>query len=293
MVVVGSDQVWNISWAHSRFYLLEEAPPQLRRIAYAASIGLPELPPEVITVFQKSLAKFEAISCRENEACEICRGLGFEATHVLDPTLLLERNDWLKLGHISSEECSFPPKKKLVCYFLSEDAEKNLSLLATFARKLNCQVSILVFDKQRIQDLLPIPTSPRKIKLWGKGIVKHLFSEVQIIESAGPLEFVKEHATATWVITDSFHSLMFSLIFGKNCRVIRPDFTPRKKMFKRVEEIAKHAEGKLVIESVQEALLSFINGENAYVHFDWIENMRKQSLQFLTQSLKKQVSIRN
>lgn len=234
IVVVGSDQVWNLSWCEARFYLLENAPPQLRRISYAASIGLPELPSELISVFQTSLANFEVISCREKEACDICKRLGFEATHVVDPTLLLDKNDWLKLVSISPDECESPAQKKLVCYFLSEDVDRSLPLLEDFSRRNNCRVSVLIFDAQRQQDLLPLPTSPKKIWKWGQEHFRRLSSNVRIYEDAGPLEFVREHATASWIITDSFHSLMFSYIFSKRVCFLSPKTSYRKLMFSRI-----------------------------------------------------------
>ena len=124
LLVVGSDQVWNPNWAHTRFYLCEDA-GDVARISYAASIGVKSLSrgdreigredfchkehkehkekaewpswkgEDVVEGYRKALSGFKAISCREEEACEIVRGLGFEATHVVDPTLLLTKEEWL------------------------------------------------------------------------------------------------------------------------------------------------------------------------------------------------------
>lgn len=285
IVVVGSDQVWHVTWQHSRFYLLEDAPASLRRISYAASIGLPELPEEFVSYFKSALANFDAISCRESEGCDICRKLGFDATYVLDPTLLLDTNDWLKLVRLSSKEYLQPAKKKLLCYFLSEDVDKNLPLLDAFAKRNNCEISILVFDTQRKQDLLPLPSSPHNLWKWGKGVVNRLSSQTHICESAGPLEFVREHATATWVITDSFHSLMFSFIFNKNCRVIRPMTHDRMKMFSRIEEMVNHSQGKIITESFQSALNSIVNDETISYDKNWIKSEKQASICFLEKNL--------
>lgn len=285
IVVVGSDQVWNLNWSHSWFYLMDEVPKSLSRMSYAASIGMPELPEEYVSIFKSALSNFVAISCREKEACEICTKLGFKVTHVLDPTLLIDTNDWLKLLHFSSKECMHPTKKKMVCYFLEVDVDKTLPLLEGFAIKNNCDVSILVFDAQRRQDLLPIPISLNKIISYGKSIFKRLTSRIQICEGAGPIEFVKEHATATWIITDSFHSLMFSIIFNKNCRVIRPNSSDRMKMFSRIEEMANHTQGNLITESLQSALISIANDENILYDKNWIKNKKKESVNFLEKNL--------
>ena len=280
IIVVGSDQVWNMSWPHSRFYLLEDVPQTLRRIAYAVSIGMSEIPEEYISIFIESLKKFEAISCRENEGCEICRKLGFEAMHVLDPTLLIDTSIWLNSFGIDSNNVDCV-QKKLVCYFLSESVDVNLPLLVKFSQKNKCKIVIFVADRQRVQDLRQFPLIQGRMIDWFKDLYNFLFSDIIIYESAGPIEFIKEHASAKWILTDSFHSLMFSIIFDKNCRIIRPKNTDRKSMFSRIEEISKHTKGELISESVSEALESLIHDKQVIYDKEWLIKEKKKSTSFL------------
>ena len=284
MVVIGSDQVWNTTWQYSYFYLLIDAPKSLERISYAASVGMAKIPEHDIPLFIKALKKFKAISCREEEACQIFRSLGFEAKRVLDPTLLLGKTDWLNLIKKKTSNSS-SGKKTLVCYFLAENIDNFMSLLNQFAITEHCRVKIFVIDLPRTQDLINFPSTLKKICKWIKTLTKRYLSHVTICESAGPLEFVKEYSNATWIITDSFHSLMFSIIFNKNCRVLRPKQKERITMFARIDEIAKHTKGLLITENVQSALNSFHKNEKIIFDHKWINENIISSKQFIMDNI--------
>jgi hypothetical protein len=94
-VIVGSDQVWRPKYAKDPLaYFLSYAPKGVRRIAYAASFGTSEWAPESNPAFTAQvaalLAKFDAISCREDSGVTICQEVfGVKAYHVLDPLLLV------------------------------------------------------------------------------------------------------------------------------------------------------------------------------------------------------------
>lgn len=287
IVVVGSDQVWNPSWKqHYRFYLLDGAPVELRYISYAASVGVTSLSTSQVSEFKKGLKKFHSISCREKSGVDICNELAFSAEHVLDPTLLVEPWEWLKLVHLSLNDCEKPKKRKLLCYFLAENVDENLPILEQFSRDNDCQVSILVGEMPRTQDYLPIPYSLRDLCRWGRNLLRRHFSKVRIMESYGPIEFVREHAAATWVLTDSFHSLMFSIIFNKRCHFIHPTTTERMLMFSRIKDIEEHVKGKLVAVSLKDALELVLKDENYSYDLNWFNCKRKESLSYLVKNLK-------
>ena len=357
LLVVGSDQVWNPSWAHTRFYLCEGA-GDVKRISYAVSIGVKSLEKKVEKVggggqrsdfnrgehkekaewpswvgedvvegYRKALGKFAAISCREEEACEIVRNLGFEATHVVDPTLLLTKDEWLSLiknGRVDRENreksvyrenstrstrstrlknlpaLPIYTAKKLVCYFLSEDVEAARPLLEKFAKEQNCRVEILIGENSGA-GMLPLPISPSRLRRWLGGLCRRFFSRVHVNIAAGPLEFVRLHAEATWIVTDSFHSVMFSTIFGKNCRALAPKVEWRKDMFARIEEIAEHAHMKveelkgckveklnsfgLIANDLTEALNSFRRGNAVTVDQEWVAKRRSDSIEWLKEAI--------
>ena len=265
MLVVGSDQVWHCGdWGEPAVYLLEGA-PKISAIAYAASFGLTDIPADFQELYKRGLPKFQAISCREAEGAEICRKLGAEATHVVDPTLLLEATNWQGLAGKRKTRKT----KRLVCYLLSIEFAEVLADLNKFAEATGGQVEIYL-DQWCYKDILPLPTNIEKAKRVIGSIKERWCGRVQVIDSAGPIEFVKAMASADWVVSDSFHALMFAIINNCNARIIRPHSKLRQKMFARIEEFAAHTEGPLIADSVPDALDSLARGEEVRYDYDWL-----------------------
>lgn len=276
MLVVGSDQVWHCGdWGDSRAYLLDGA-PNIPAIAYAASFGMTELPQEYIDQYKRGLARFNAISCREKEGVDICRNLGFDAAHVVDPTQLLHPTDWLE-GLDLSMHVGSKKKRVILCYMLSEDVLDILPHLVAFAKQENCIVKILLNSVFA----LPFPKNKVCLKRYVAGLSARWSSRIKIMDSVGPRQFVEAFANADWVLSDSFHALMFSVMFGCNVRILAPKSGFRAKMFARMEEFATHMKGKLVANSTVEALASFVRGETVTVDAAWLDCKRQDSHIFL------------
>lgn len=275
MLVVGSDQVWHCGdWGDPRPYLLEGA-PSIPAISYAASFGMAGLPHEFTELYKRGLSRFNAISCREREGVDICRDLGFDATHVADPTLLA----WSE----GAEERSRQSKKReLVCYFLSEKIEDHFDALDAFAKERNCKVKVFMDNAW----FVAAPTNLTRVKNLLKTWKRRLFSRVEIMDSSGPEEFYNAYKNATWVVSDSFHALMFSICNGCNARIIRPSSELRQKMFARISEFAEHTQGPLVVDSVSATLDSFERGEKVTYDYEWINRRRSESLDWLSRNLK-------
>lgn len=272
--VVGSDQVWHCGdWGDPRPYLLEGA-PEIPAISYAASFGMRAIPEEMKDVYRAGFARFSAISCREAEGVKLVEQEGFTATHVVDPTLLLNRNRWMEFSPVKT-------KRKLVCYFLQEDFVAALPKLKRFAKKMNCSVHLYVNSPG-----IPFPKSLGTFKRWLALNLARTFGRVKFEISAGPKEFVDAYASAQWVITDSFHSVMFSSIFDKNVRAIYPSSENRKAMFARIEEFATTCvEGNMIAASLDDALNSFSKNEIVTFKREKIEALREHSLAWLEQAL--------
>ena len=288
MFVVGSDQVWHCGdWGDPRVYLLEGA-PKIPAIAYAASFGLTELPKYLSErdgdslaepVYRAGLKKFKAISCRESEGVSLCRKLGFKAEHVLDPTLLVNKADWECLIRVEKKHS----KTRVVCYLLGTDYKIVLQRLVRFSRENDCEVEIFV--DQWVFYALPMPTSASKFVQWATGLKRKVFGKVRICDSAGPIEFVRAIANADFVVSDSFHALMFSIIFGRKVRILAPKSSHRKKMFARIEEFASKMTWQVVVDSLDAALKSFVDDDVATIDSTWLESRRGESLDFLQRSI--------
>ena len=276
VVLVGSDQVWNGVYGRPRPYLLEGA-PSVSAIAYAASFGMRALPEELIAAYREGFKRFKAISVREAEGIGLVESQGATATHVVDPTLLLEPSIWK-----TKVTCSTQKKRTLVCYLLAEEVDELYPQLDAFAKAQHCKVKILV-DWYT----LPLPKTVSQVIQRVKRVARNIFSSVKLEFAAGPQAFLNAFANATWVLSDSFHAVMFSSIFGKNVRILRPKNEFRQKMFARIEEFAKTSisQGNLIAEDVPSALASFANDEPLQFNQEVIAQRRAESKAWLENAL--------
>lgn len=113
-VVCGSDQIWAPN-VFDPVYFLEGVTDRVRKVSYAASIGLPDIPESLRSRYRKCLSHFDAIGVREDQGRDLIeRELGLKATTVLDPTFLLSREEWLRLAIKSHTDAG----KYIFCYFL-------------------------------------------------------------------------------------------------------------------------------------------------------------------------------
>lgn len=94
-LIVGSDQMWG---RVSKIRFLDFGSPALRRVAYAVSAPWPALDADWVHRAAQYMSKFNAVSVREAEGLPVCAKLGrHDAVHVLDPVLLLDADDYLKI----------------------------------------------------------------------------------------------------------------------------------------------------------------------------------------------------
>ena len=191
--VSGSDQIWNPNiFPNKQFdpaYLLGFA-GERRRISYAPSFAVSELPEDKAQQLKEYLEPFSALSVREKRGQALVeRYTGRTARVVLDPTLLLRREDWAALAT--------PPKDRkpyILCYFVSDSGA-----VAPYAKALAEHTGL---------PIVQLAGARRKID----GCHKLVFD-------AGPREFLGLFRNADYVVTNSFHGAVFSLQFG------RPFFT--------------------------------------------------------------------
>ncbi len=193
-VVVGSDQVWRPDyapdWGH---YFLNFLNPEKIKISYAASFGKDniELSQDKLEVARCQLSKFDGISVRETSGIGIVKDeFGYNSNLVLDPTLLLKKEDYIQLVEKYKEPQS---AGDLFTYILDHN-------------KLTSEVSSLVSKKLNIKKFEVNSKVPKV------GIKKHEF-ESHVYPSV--TKWLKAFDDANYVIADSFHGCVFSIIFNK------------------------------------------------------------------------------
>lgn len=277
MIVVGSDQVWNPIIVDPPDYLMK-ATPHIPAIAYAASIGRHELDPRWKSEYIAGFRRFLAIGVREEEAKRLVEATGAVAEHVVDPTLLVDPACW---GRFASQCAS--EGKKLFCYIMTPAIVDCLPALFSFANAMRAEVDLFV-DNQ----LLFSPTTIRKCWRW---VLLHLAlvmnRRVHVRLGADMGEFVKSVSAASWVITESFHGLMFATIFRKNVRVLlRDTHDSQSEMSARLSEFANGIiNGRVVCESLSLALDSIKSGEVVSYNEDRLAKRVVRSREWLSSAI--------
>ena len=200
--VTGSDQVWRPCYSYNiynDFLDFCQDYTDIKRIAYAASFGVSEWEfNEVQTAECSRLAKqFDAISVREDSGIALCnKNLGVDAIHVLDPTLLLEKNDYIKLVEKVNEPAS---NGNLFCYILDNNESIRNGI-------------------QNIEQTLSLKAFQVKAKA-DKGTLKR-GEDVKDHIVPAPTKWLRAFMDAEMIFTDSFHGCVFSIIFNKPFWVI-------------------------------------------------------------------------
>lgn len=192
-IVVGSDQIWRPIYYQKpaqRAFLDFAVDWNVKRISYAASFGTDtwEYSDSETSDCQMLAAKFDAISVRENGAVKLCREkLKVDATIVLDPTMLLDRKDYIGLIN-KSPFCK--SDGSLFCYVLDNTPFKQ-QVVEYYKNKL----SLKPFRVNSYEGPLRCPIEERiakPVEMWLRGFWDSDF-----------------------IITDSFHACVFSIIFKK------------------------------------------------------------------------------
>lgn len=191
-VVVGSDQVWTPLSLPNKYFNLLFVDDKVRKIAYASSFGVSDIPKFQQKATGAYLDRFFIIGVREQRGKELVDTLSHQtATVVADPTLLLTREEWeQEIADARPNEAS----PYIFCYLLSENKDARIQALS-LSRKTGLRIIT----------------------------IRHMEQYRSIDESIGdfapyevdPNDFIKYISKATYVCTDSFHCSVFSALFHR------------------------------------------------------------------------------
>lgn len=191
-IVVGSDQVWRECYCPCIIdYFLGFLPSgcKVRKIAYAASFGVQDSPISARWLDEciRLAERFDALSVREDSGVTLMQEVfGLQAKHVLDPTMLLEREDYRLLV---SKEDKAAASTGVLAYILDKTPEKK-QIMDDVAGKLQLPCRSFIPDAEK----------------------------VCVLPSVG--QWLAAFDRAGFVITDSFHGCVFSILFRKDFIVI-------------------------------------------------------------------------
>jgi len=258
--VCGSDQIWNPSW-YTKAYFLSFVPDACLKIAYAASIGVDTLSEEQIAFMQPLINRIQHISVREEKAKELLHDFtDKEVEWVLDPTLLLTSEEWNRVA--STEKIDTP----YVLTYLLGNNKANRACASSFAKKMGMKLVTLPF-------------------VGSSDMGQIFFGDIH--SYGGPDSFIALIRDAEYVITDSFHGMVFSILFHKKFVVLkRTSDEHQGSMNSRLYSLLKilHMESQ-IIDSFTPDFDQIINSINYTPVNIILEEWRTRSKAYLIRSL--------
>lgn len=263
-IVVGSDQVWRSIYfipmwfgqPMENAYLSFTKGWNIKRISYAASFGTDkwEYNEEQTLHSKEALQMFDAVSVREENGVKLCKhNFDVDALHVLDPTMLLDANDYIELF-----KRKLTPKSKgnLLNYVLDETDE--IESLIKKVASMKKMVPFAVNNPYEGDNTKPLNQRIKpSVETWLRGFYD-----------------------ADFVITDSFHACVFSIIFKKQFIVVGN----KERGMARFESLLKMfgLEERLVDEKVDINTLQPIDYDKVYNLYG---QLKERSLHFLSENL--------
>lgn len=191
--ICGSDQIWTIRTDRATdYYYLGFTEDSKKRIAYAPCIGDYRIPEDALEFVKRKLDRFDGLSMRDAQGAElISRVAGKEVSVVVDPVLLKTKDDWIRDFSLKKTN-----EQYLLCYMLGVH-DWYTDYVMRISKALNLKIKW-------------IPVNPEQ--------AEYLNGHT---EPCGPKEFLERFYNATYILTDSFHGTLFSLIFEKQVTVLK------------------------------------------------------------------------
>jgi len=208
------------------------------KVAYSSSFGKTEFTEEEYRHSRESLSRFDALSCREDSGTEIMRKMGFDsAKWIIDPAFLLTAEEWMKL--VSDK---YKGKKYIVAYNLHHDKE-----IERYEKELSQKYNLPVIN---------ICVQWFEFYRYGK------FLWCPSVE-----DFLSLIYNAEYVISDSFHATVFSVLFHKRFMTVVPDVVGT-----RIESISNllGIDDRIIKWNQNKDYLSLIEKEIDYTRIDKI-----------------------
>lgn len=263
-IVVGSDQVWRPlyfvpgwRWQEIENAFLSFASIwKIKRLSYAASFGTDnwEYTDQQTRRCKALLQVFDAISVRETNGVTLCKKyFDIDSVHVLDPTMLLNEVDY----SIFFQKANTPKSNGTLLNYILDENEKKTALIMHVANQ-KCLRAFSVTNPHENDETKPLNERIKpSVEKWLRGFYD-----------------------AEFVITDSFHACVFSILFKKQFVVVGN----KERGLSRIESLLQcfGIENRIVEDSVQVMRLPLIDYDKVYVE---LEKYRKKSLEFLNVAL--------
>lgn len=205
VIIAGSDQIWNPRFLKGDRAFMLDFGDDIRKISLASSFATDNIPKSLISDYKLLLSKFYAISLREENGINILENtlqLQLPHTLMLDPTLLVSKESWIK--YLNLAKCTKTKSEYILLYILSYafDCESYI-------------YEFLCYIKSRYPDKEIISLSHLRDK-------KFESLNIRSVGGCSVEDFVNFFRCANLVITSSFHGTAFALNFGRKLVSITP-----------------------------------------------------------------------
>lgn len=262
--IVGSDQLWLPSNIAADYYTLSYVDKSVRRIAYATSFGVSSLPEKQAEDAKKFLPQIDCLSVREKSGQDLVKSLtGLDATLVCDPTLLLTRDQWMKIV----DQKPVVDEPYIFCYFLGNN-RMSRKCADDLRKETGCKIVALQQLDMYIKD-------------------DEQFADKALYD-IDPADFINLIKNAEYVCTDSFHGTVFSVINQKRFCSFRR-FVQKSTMStnSRIDSLLSVLGLESRIINNEADFMPAVKQDIDYASVDKkLENFRNSSLEFLKESLK-------
>lgn len=251
--ICGSDQIWGPEWLDGRYFLDFVVRPD-RKIAYAPSIGVSQIDdPNIKKIMGKWIKGFGSLSVRESTGCELIRSIwNIDAINVLDPVALLTQEEWRKWV------VPYNGAPYLFVFFL-RDNSSSFQEAINIARQLKLKMK--VFHCTQSDD--------------------NKYANIDIMS---PWDFLSMIYNADYICTDSFHAMVFSVIFNRQVSVYPKKSGSSLSQESRIKDFLKILKIEYVYKTGKKSNIQYINYDSVN---SILMNWRKCSLQFLSEAIQK------
>ncbi len=248
--IIGSDQIWNHEFPErfSNFSFAEFAPKE-KRIAFSASFGIENIEEDIFEKY-KHLKDVKAISVREDAGKKLVKNIAGreDAVVLIDPTMMLTKEKWMT---VMKKPEMLKSDKYILKYFLGNVSEEKNAEIERFAKENGCDI-IDILDKDNFY-------------------------------ATGPSEFIYLIKNSFLVLTDSFHSCVFSILFNRPFLIFDRDQEGMRNMNSRIDTLLEKfdLENRRFNNKIEEKDLK-VDYSNSY---KTLEKEREKVIEFLTKAL--------
>lgn len=263
--ITGSDLVWNPN-SFNWIFTLNFVPDNIPKFSYAPSMGVTSLIEHEQEVYRSFLQGYQAVSVRESNAVPILEKLSpVPVEWVLDPTLLLEQEDW---NEICTERMVKEPY--LFCYFLGSNP-----------------ISRHLAEKYAKKHGLKLVTIPYLLGKY-RGC-DYKFGDIQL-SAVSPADFISLIRYSDCVFTDSFHACVFSFLYQREFYAFRRDQWEKPGLGTRITSFLEMLEcASRYCETDDKENMEYIESQSPIDYnspFPAFERMKEKSWDYLKSNLK-------